>query len=105
MEPAIIGISRVGLARIAPEDTDELINEITKICFPGLNFNQLNSNQQNDVLHLVTAIDTGADYFITTNKNDMILKGKQNKLEKYGIKIREPNECLLKELKSLANTD
>jgi len=103
MEPAIVDIAKVGLARVAPDETGIVIKKISKICFPGLDFSQLTSNQKNDILHLVTAIDTGADYFLTHNKNDMILNGKQKKLEKYGIKIREPNESLLKELNSLVN--
>jgi len=85
--------------------TKEKLNIISKICFPCKDFSQLNSNQKNDVLHLVTAIETEADYFLTGDKNDMILNGKQKKLEKFGVKIREPNECLLKEINSLINRE
>lgn len=105
MEPGIIGTARIGLAGIAPQDTKNRISNISKICFPGLGFNQLNTNQKNDILHLVTAIGTGADYFLTTDKKDMILNGKQEKLERYGIKIREPNKFLLNELNYLINRD
>jgi len=41
MEPAIVGVSLVGQNRIAPNDTKDLLDTISNICFPSKDFSQI----------------------------------------------------------------
>jgi hypothetical protein len=58
--------------------------------------NLFGKNQQNDFLHVYSAHQIHADYFVTNDKTDFIANGKREKLEKLmpGLKIRMLDEFL-----------
>lgn len=94
-EPAMVGVSRVGMSQVASNSVPQLVEDLKKICFPG---KKLSKNDINDIEHLASAIENSADVFVTMNKKDMIDNGKREEIEKYGIKVRQPNQALIDEL-------
>ena len=87
-EVAKIGKSKIGEAVLGSKDVQQVIDDV------------IPKNKRNEydrwILH--TAIVHKNDYFVTKNPNDFIKNGKRAKLEVLGIKIREPNDELLKEI-------
>lgn len=58
--------------------------------------NMFSKSQQNDFLHIYSAHQINADYFVTGDKDDFIANGRREKLEALmpGLKIRTTDEFL-----------
>lgn len=100
-EPFVVGLSRIGHAFVAKEELPSF-REVASILFPMKNFSELLENQKNDVMHLLSHIESGADYFLTDNVKDFIEDRryprkneiKREALKKLGIEVLTPEEFL-----------
>jgi len=88
-------------ARFVNEESEQKIEQITKICFPNKSWNELTENEKNDVRALEAHAFAGLDYFLTLDKKDFVINGKKEELEEKGIFVREPNDAFIEELKML----
>ncbi len=94
LEPAVWGVSKWGEAKWPAASTPQFM-AVASIMFPAVPSDRLSVRQQNDVMHLLSAIDGAGSYFLTLNTNDFVKDGRREKLESLGgVKIRTPQEFL-----------
>jgi hypothetical protein len=110
-EPFTVGLSGIGSAYIISESVKSRmpsVFQLNEILFPGKDFDKLNENQKNDLMHLIGHAASDSEYFITRNTKDFIenralknRKGidwrnfKRNQLEVLKIKVLSPTEFIL----------
>ena len=105
-EPFTVGYSRIGGFYISDGKGPEF-NEIASILFPSKTPSELDRNESNDVMHLISHAHSKSNYFVTnntrdfidakrTNKNRNVLykNKKRNQLIKLGIIVVTPKEML-----------
>lgn len=107
-EPWAIGFGRMGSAYIADGIQRASVKEISSVLFPGFSMDDLNRNQKNDVMHIVSCIYKEVEYFVTGNKYDFIATKRNNlnrndesrhnnkriALKKLGINTLTPEEMV-----------
>ncbi len=105
-EPYTVGKSRIGSFYISDGEGFKF-KELALILFPNKNPLELNENESNDVMHLVSHTHSDSEYFVTNNTKDFIdvrktnknrhgsyLNQKRDEFNKLGIKVVTPKEML-----------
>ena len=105
-EPYTVGKSRIGSFYISGGEGFKF-KELASILFPSKQPLELNKNESNDVMHLVSHTHSDSEYFITNNTKDFIdarktnenrngsyLNHKKKELNILGIKVATPKEML-----------
>lgn len=109
-EPFVVGFGRIGSAYISDGKPRASVKDISSVLFPEFSLDELNRNQKNDIMHIVSCIHKGVEYFVTRNKFDFIatkrnnanrndesrLNDKRIALTKLGINVLTPEEMVEK---------
>jgi hypothetical protein len=70
-------------------------SEIASVVFPGRPRGTLTQPEQNDVMHLLSHIGSGADIFVTDGKKDFINDGKREALKaRFGVAVMTGDETV-----------
>lgn len=68
--------------------------DLAAIIFPGRDFASLSQSEQNDVMHLMSAIES-ADVFVTRGRKDFIDAGKREAIERrYAVRVMTDDEAV-----------
>lgn len=107
-EPWTIGFGRMESAYISDGKPRASVKDISSVLFPEFSLDELNRNQKNDIMHIVSCIHKGVEYFVTRNKFDFIATKRNNAnrneesrhndkriaLKKHGITVLTPEELV-----------
>ena len=108
-EPMTIGEYRVGKGYISSEDKSDLKFKIVALeMFPNKTIENLNVDERNDIMHIISHYHSNSDIFLTRNSKDFIDGKKTNRnrhldqknrvrkwFETFGVKIKTPTEFLI----------
>ena len=89
------GLFTVGLSRVGGPDViagPDLREELRQLLFPTSAV--LTRNQEHDIEHLRQHIQTGGDVFVTLNRRDFIIRGRQGALRRTGVWVMTPGELV-----------
>ena len=93
-EPFVLDYSALGFGYL-PEEGRPQFDEIANILFPRMDARTLNSNEANDVMHLLGHCYSNSDYFVTDDRHDFIEDGRRELLrERFGIVVMTAGEMV-----------
>lgn len=90
--PAVLGHSRLGYSILGDDQDDQRLGRILEILFGKKVRSAYSYNEIRDAMHIATAIRYGGTYFITTDTD--LLKRADLIESEFGLKIRNPKDCL-----------
>jgi hypothetical protein len=80
----------------------KLYEKLTKICFPDKTEDvSLTTLDVENLCMLINHVKSKRDFFLTLNHENFIEKGKREKLGRFKIKVRKPDEKFVSELKNI----
>ena len=95
-EPMVLGVSRLGHAYLAGENSGPGFMELAQVLFPNQKDPlSLSNGDTNDVMHLVSHAHSKNEVFVTNNTKHFIANGRREKLKDgFGIVIMTPEEVV-----------
>lgn len=91
--PFVLGHSRLGFSVLGTKVEESEFAEMLELLWGKKGQNLYTKNEVRDAMHIYTASRYGGTFFVTSEE---AILAKANAIEKrFGIKVRDPNSCLI----------